>query len=188
MPADGVDCGPVSIANRMAGGRFLTSTGDRVLAENVYECLFLLDSNHYARDPAATAQLVDRLIEEAGGKVLVSRLWNEQRLAYPVEGHRKGTYWLAYFQMDGDGVTPLNRACRIHDTVLRQMVLKVDPRLVETLVAHAKGEAVAGSDEEEASEDAVAVPAADASATDADAATAAATGAEAAAGAESSSS
>ncbi len=109
------------------------------MAENVYECLFLLDSNHYARDPAGTAQLVDRLIEEAGGTVLVSRLWNEQRLAYPIEGHRKGTYWLAYFRMPGSGVPVLNRACQIHDTVLRQLVLKVDPRLVETLVAHAKG-------------------------------------------------
>jgi len=112
------------------------------LAENVYECLFLLDPNHYARDPAGTGKLVDQLIEDAGGKVLVSRLWNEQRLAYPIEGHRKGTYWLAYFEMSGDGVSQLNRACQIHDTVLRQLVLKVDPRLVETLVAHAKGEAV----------------------------------------------
>lgn len=112
------------------------------MAENVYECLFLLDPNHYARDPAGTGKLVDQLIEDAGGKVLVSRLWNEQRLAYPIEGHRKGTYWLAYFEMSGDGVSRLNRACQIHDTVLRQLVLKVDPRLVETLVAHAKGEAV----------------------------------------------
>lgn len=123
------------------------------MAENVYECLFLLDSNHYARDPAGTAQLVDRLIEEAGGTVLVSRLWNEQRLAYPIEGHRKGTYWLAYFRMPGSGVPALNRACQIHDTVLRQLVLKVDPRLVETLVAHAKGEAVPQSPDEEGTEE-----------------------------------
>ena len=123
------------------------------MAENVYECLFLLDSNHYARDPGGTAQLVDRLIEEAGGTVLVSRLWNEQRLAYPIEGHRKGTYWLAYFRMPGSGVPALNRACQIHDTVLRQLVLKVDPRLVETLVAHAKGEAIAPSPEEVSAEE-----------------------------------
>ena len=123
------------------------------MAENVYECLFLLDSNHYARDPAGTAQLVDRLIEEAGGTVLVSRLWNEQRLAYPIEGHRKGTYWLAYFRMPGSGVPVLNRACQIHDTVLRQLVLKVDPRLVETLVAHAKGEAIAPSPDEVSTEE-----------------------------------
>ena len=38
------------------------------------------------------------MIEEAGGEMLVSRLWEERRLAYPIEGHRKGTYWLTYFR------------------------------------------------------------------------------------------
>ena len=116
---------------------------DNELAQNVYECLFILDSNHYARDPGAAGELIDKLANDAGGTMLVSRLWNEQRLAYPIDGHRKGTYWLAYFQMEGGGITPLNRACRIHDTVLRQMVIKVEPRLVETLVSHAKGESIA---------------------------------------------
>ena len=122
---------------------------DNELAQNVYECLFILDSNHYARDPGAAAQLIDKLINDAGGTMLVSRLWNEQRLAYPIDGHRKGTYWLAYFQMESGGITPLNRACRIHDTVLRQMVIKVEPRLVETLVSHAKGESIAEPAERE---------------------------------------
>ena len=122
---------------------------DNELAQNVYECLFILDSNHYARDPGAASQLIDKLINDAGGTMLVSRLWNEQRLAYPIDGHRKGTYWLAYFQMESGGITPLNRACRIHDTVLRQMVIKVEPRLVETLVSHAKGESTAEPAERE---------------------------------------
>lgn len=125
--------------------------GESPLAENaVYECLFLLDSNHYARDPAGTANLVDEMLTEAGGEVLVSRMWAEQKLAYPVEGHRKGTYWLAYFRMPGPNLAGFNRACAIHDTILRHMVLKVDPRLAGTLVAHARGESVAPEEPETA--------------------------------------
>ena len=41
------------------------------------------------------------LIEKAGGEILVSRLWEERRLAYPIKGQRKGTYWLTYFRLDG---------------------------------------------------------------------------------------
>src|SRR6056297_2650803 len=63
------------------------------VASNVYESLFILDSNRYARDPGGLSSSVNELVEKLGGTVLASRLWLEQRLAYPIEGHQKGTYW-----------------------------------------------------------------------------------------------
>ena len=65
------------------------------MAANVYEGMFILDSNRFGRDPEAVSGQIPQMIEEAGGEVLVSRLWEERRLAYPIEGHRKGTYWLS---------------------------------------------------------------------------------------------
>ena len=83
--------------------------------------------------------IIPNLVAKFGGEVLVSRLWNEQRLAYPVDGHKKGTYWLTYLRIDGEKLTEFNRDLRINESVLRQLTLKVDPRLVEALVEHAKG-------------------------------------------------
>lgn len=103
--------------------------------------MFILDSNRYARDPAGVAAQIPQMIESCGGELLASRLWNEQRLAYPIEGHRKGAYWLSYFRMDTQQVLAFNRACQLNENVLRNLTLKVEPRLVETLVAHARGEA-----------------------------------------------
>jgi small subunit ribosomal protein S6 len=111
------------------------------LASNVYECMFILDSNRYARDPNGIASQIPQMIEDFGGEVLASRLWNEQRLAYPINGHRKGAYWLTYFRMNTEKVVGFNRACRLNENVLRNLTLRVDPRLVDTLVAHARGEA-----------------------------------------------
>ena len=110
------------------------------MSDNVYECMFILDSNRYAKDPGKISGQVNELIEKARGEVLVSRLWVEQKLAFPINGHRKGTYWLAYFRIDGEQITDFNRSCRINDNILRHLVLKVDPRLVDTLVSHARGE------------------------------------------------
>ena len=42
------------------------------MARNVYECMFLLDPNSYARDPAGSAQKVQGLVESSGGKILAS--------------------------------------------------------------------------------------------------------------------
>ena len=74
--------------------------------------LFILDSKRYGRDPAATSGRVSELIEKQGGTVLVTRLWEERRLAYPINGQRKGTYWLAYFRIEGDKIGGAQRTGR----------------------------------------------------------------------------
>jgi small subunit ribosomal protein S6 len=124
------------------------------LAANVYECLFILDSNRYARDPNGVAGAIPKMVEDLEGEVLANRLWSEQRLAYPIKGNRKGTYWLTYFRMESEKLTNFNRACQLNDNILRHLVIHVDPRLVNVLVAHAQGKT-----EEETSEKAEAAAA-----------------------------
>jgi small subunit ribosomal protein S6 len=103
-----------------------------------YEGMFILDSNRYGRDPESVSGRLSKAIEKAGGQMLVSRLWEERRLAYPIKGHRKGTYWLTYFRLDGKNLAGLERECKLNDTVLRAIFLKVDPRIIDALVEHAK--------------------------------------------------
>ena len=119
------------------------------MAENVYECMFLLDANRFARDPNGISSQIPKMVEDCGGTVLASRLWNEQKLAYPINGQRKGTYWLTYFRMPTDQLSPFNRACQLNDNVLRNLTLKVEPRLVDLLVSHARGETLETPEEAE---------------------------------------
>ena len=108
------------------------------MVENVYEGLFILDANRYGRDPGKVSGRVNELVEAQGGSLLVSRMWEERRLAFPIRGQRKGTYWLTYFRLAGENVTPLNESVQREDNILRHLVLKVDPRIVEALVSHAQ--------------------------------------------------
>jgi small subunit ribosomal protein S6 len=108
---------------------------------NVYETMLIFDSNKYAQDPAGVSGAVVELITKLGGEILVSRLWNETKLAYPIKGHRKGTYWLMYYKLTSTDQTKINRELRINESVLRSLTLVVDPRLVDALVAHASGTA-----------------------------------------------
>ncbi len=108
------------------------------MAENFYEGMFILDSSRYAQDAGGVSGQVSAMIEAAGGEVLVSRLWEERRLAYPIDGHRKGTYWLSYFKLDGAKIAELERKCQLSQTIIRVLFLKVDPRIIDTLVEHAK--------------------------------------------------
>lgn len=112
------------------------------MATNTYETLLILDSNHYARDPGGIAKQLEAIFTEAGGNVLVNRLWMEQKLAYPIEKHQKGTYWLVYFEVDGVNNPKIDRALQLFEPVLRHMTVKLEPRLVEPILANARGESV----------------------------------------------
>ncbi len=109
---------------------------------NTYETLLILDSNHYARDPGGIAKQIETIVSEAGGEILVNRLWMEQKLAYPIDKHQKGTYWLAYHQSDGPAIPNIDRALHLYEPVLRHMTIKLEPRLVEPILANARGESV----------------------------------------------
>jgi len=112
-----------------------------------YECLFLFDSNHYARDAGGVANRIQTMITDLGGEILVSRLWAEQRLAYPIKGHNLGTYWLAIFNLDTLKLKELNRACQLNDSLLRHLFTRLDARLVDALVAHAQEKVVVPIDQ-----------------------------------------
>jgi small subunit ribosomal protein S6 len=99
--------------------------------------MFILDSNRYARDAAGVSGQIPEMIEKLGGTMLASRLWEERRLAYPIDGHRKGTYWLTYFKLDPAALSNLKRQCQLNDCILRSLLLKVDPRIADALVSHA---------------------------------------------------
>jgi small subunit ribosomal protein S6 len=108
------------------------------LAQNVYEGMFILDANRYGREAEALSTQISAMIQDAGGEILVSRCWEERRLAYPINGHRKGVYWLTYFRLDSVRLGEIKGKCQITEAIIRVLFLKVEPRLVETLVAHAR--------------------------------------------------
>ena len=49
------------------------------MADKVYEGMFILDSNRYARDPNGVTGQIQQLVEKCNGEMLASRLWNEQK-------------------------------------------------------------------------------------------------------------
>ncbi|MGA2254572.1 MAG: 30S ribosomal protein S6 [Thermoguttaceae bacterium] len=108
------------------------------MARNVYEAMFILDSTRFGRDPDGISSQLADLIQKAGGEILVSRLWEERRLAYPIKGQRKGTYWLIYLSLDALQLAGLRRQLEITETIVRFLFLKIDPRIVDALVAHAQ--------------------------------------------------
>src|SRR5713226_866151 len=107
---------------------------------NVYECMFLLDTNKVAGDIPAAAKQIHGLLERNAVEILASRQWDERRLAYPIRGHKKGLYYLIYFKVEGKKLVQIEKDYSLNETILRMLVLNVDPKLEEHMLAVARDE------------------------------------------------
>ena len=110
------------------------------MPSNVYECMFLLDTNKVSGDVPNAAKQLHTILERNHAEVLASRPWDERRLAYPIGKHKKGLYYLTYFRSDGKNLVNLKRDLALNEMVLRELILKVRPQLVDTMLTLARDE------------------------------------------------
>ncbi|MGQ0635924.1 MAG: 30S ribosomal protein S6 [Planctomycetaceae bacterium] len=104
-----------------------------------YEGMFLLDSNKYASNPQGVTTEVLGILERVGAKVLATRPWQDGKLAYSIEGHRKGLHFLVYFSLDSKQVSEIDRLVKFNETIHRHLLINLPPALVEPMIAMATG-------------------------------------------------
>lgn len=119
---------------------------------NTYEGMFLLDSTKTAASWDDSVKHVHDILTKYESEIVASRQWDERRLAYAVSGHKKGTYLLTYFKTDSSKLKDINHDCHLSDVILRELILKVEPKLVDHLMNQAMT-STPNVDAESASED-----------------------------------
>lgn len=102
--------------------------------QNMYEGMFLLNSTKFANDPEGSTETLMAILEKAGASVVAHRPWQDGKLAYEIEGQRKGLHYLVCFKMAGEGATTLNRQCQLSDLVVRHLIIKHRIELFDAMV------------------------------------------------------
>lgn len=93
---------------------------------NLYEGMFLLDNQVVRADWKTAKSLVVDLIKKNGGEIVTIRRWDERRLAYPIRGRRRGTYYLTYFKAAPSAVATTRREFELDERVLRYLMLRAE--------------------------------------------------------------
>lgn len=113
------------------------------MAQKLYECMFLLDSGKWATNPQGTEDGVREILSRCQAEIVAMTPFQEGRLAYEIEGQRKGLHLLTYFKMDGSQVPEMTRLCKLNDTILRHLLISHPKRLfdlmTEALLQHTEG-------------------------------------------------
>jgi len=105
---------------------------------NVYEALIMLNTAKVAGDLPAVQQQLQTIMDKNKVEVLASRPWDERKLAYPINGQKKGLYYLIYFKSTGEHLVGIEHDLKLNETVLRVMILRIEEKLEETMLALAK--------------------------------------------------
>lgn len=103
------------------------------LAQRNYECMFLLHSGRYAQDPQGTENELMEMLAKCEAEIVGATPWQDGKLAYEVDGHRKGLHFLTYFKMDGSQVVNLNRMCKLSEIVIRHLMIEHSDKLFELM-------------------------------------------------------
>ena len=119
---------------------------------HTYEGMFLLDSTKAAAAWDETVKHVHDVLTKHSSQIVASRQWDERRLAYSIKGHKKGTFLLTYFKTEGTKLKEIIADCHLSDLILRELILKVHPKLEEQLVNQAMT-STPSSDSDEGADD-----------------------------------
>ena len=126
-----------------------------------YEGMFILDSGRFGADPDKAAAEVNGIIEKIGGTVVAHRPWQDAKLAYEINGHRKGLYYLTFFTAESTSVNGINGIVKLNDNIIRHLIINHPKVLFERMVDMIGGggdleeSAVVTADDEEVVVDAV---------------------------------
>lgn len=89
---------------------------------NTYEGMFLLDAGkpNFEDYKASIMYVLDR----AGAELLSLKPWEDRKLAYEIEGRKRGMYVLAYFKADTAKMDALERDCQLSEDIIRVLFLR----------------------------------------------------------------
>lgn len=89
-----------------------------------YEGMFLLDAGN--PDFEAAAAPVRDVLARAEAEVVSLKPWDDRRLAYEIEGRKRGLYVLVYFKADPARMAEMEHEIQLSEKILRAMVLSAD--------------------------------------------------------------
>jgi small subunit ribosomal protein S6 len=96
-----------------------------------YELAFILNPEVNEEQTQTILGRVSQVVENHGGQIVKVNQWGRRRLAYPIEHHRDGLYVFIDMILTPETVIELERTLKVSEEVLRHMVKRRDPKVVQ---------------------------------------------------------
>jgi len=91
-----------------------------------YELMLVLRPDLADDKVQGTLERAARAIAAGGGQIVKQAPWGRRRLAYPIDHHREGSYYVILFEAPATAISELERGLLISEEVLRHLVTRVE--------------------------------------------------------------
>ena len=91
-----------------------------------YEIMYIIRPNIDEEAKTALIERFDAILKDNGAEVVESKDWEKRRLAYEMNGFRKGIYHIVKVTSPSDApaINEFDRLAKINDGMLRHMIVK----------------------------------------------------------------
>lgn len=118
-----------------------------------YEVMFIIRPDLEAEQQEEVLNGLKTTIARQEGTLKSMLDWRKRRLAYEIEKHKEGSYFLAYFSGQSSLIPEIEHFFRVTDEVIRYMIIRLDEKDYEAVSEEVVEEpTVAAADEMEVSE------------------------------------
>ncbi len=121
----------------------MSALAENPVRQHFYEGMFLVDSGKFATDPDAVTNEIMTVLAKVGATVVAHRPWQDGKLAYEIQGMKKGLHYIVCFTMRGAGMKTLIRQCQLNETIIRQMFIVHSQQIFDATVGAITGAAQA---------------------------------------------
>jgi small subunit ribosomal protein S6 len=113
------------------------------LQMNDYEVTYILRPNLEEADVETRAAAFGEIVKNQGGSVVNIERLGRKRLAYEIADLREGTYVVMQYRSNGDASKELERQLKLHEDVLRALVIHLDKKALAAMAQAAAAPAPA---------------------------------------------
>ena len=94
---------------------------------NYYEILYIVNPNFEKNKIDDTMKEIKSRIIKTKSKIINHSIWGKKKLAYPIQGHKYGTYIMAHYSGgDKNALDEFNSWLKLSDLVMRHIIIRLD--------------------------------------------------------------
>ncbi len=108
----------------------------------LYEGMFLFPQSATANLQEAIDHLKD-ILGKCDASIINFSKWDDRRLAYEINGNKRGVYFLVYFNAPTSAISDLERRCNQSEHILRMMVTRAEHLPTEIIESNERSEELA---------------------------------------------
>ena len=102
---------------------------------NDYEVTYILRPNFEEAEVETRANAIGEIIKNQGGSVVNIEKLGRKRLAYEIADLREGNYVVMQFKSNAAASKELERLLKLHEDVLRALIVRLDAKMQTHMAA-----------------------------------------------------